>query len=100
MNTPDLGTVITSATARRAIYGVYVIAVVIIGAIQVGFSAIDGGQPDWVTVAVQVAAYLAIPVGALALVNTTSKDAVIAELAPLTPAEQDAGIRAAASRIG
>ena len=76
MSTPtpnDLGSIIGSARARKAIYGAYVIGIVILGAIQVGFAAISAGQPDWLTVAIAVAAYLGIPVGGLAAANTNTK---------------------------
>lgn len=68
--TPDLGSVITSNFARKIIYGVYVVGVVILGAVQVGFAASSAGQPEWVSIALAVAAYLGIPVGGLALANT------------------------------
>ncbi len=72
--TPDhLGTIITSAKARKAIYAAYVFAIIIIGAIQVGFAAISAGQPEWLTVAIAVAAYLGVPVGGLAAANTSTK---------------------------
>lgn len=87
MSTPtanDLSKVISNAKARRAIYAVYVIGIVILGGIQVGFAAVDGlATPVWLTVALQVAAYLGIPVGALAAANTATAVAV------LTPYEPD-----------
>ncbi|OJX72841.1 hypothetical protein [Leifsonia sp. 71-9] len=103
-NTSNLGSVITSPTARKLIYGVYVIAVVVIGAIQVAYASVPawGGQPDWLTAALQVTASLGIPVGGLALVNTsngTSKDQVLAKHALLTPSEQEASENAATSRV-
>jgi ACR3 family arsenite efflux pump ArsB len=72
MSTPtpnDLGTVVTSDKARRIIYSVYVIAVVVIGAVQVAYA---GAQvtPEWVTITQQVLLYLGVPVGGLAAVNT------------------------------
>lgn len=76
MTTPtpnDLGAIVGSAQARKAIYGTYVIGIVILGATQVGFAAISAGQPDWLTVALAVAAYLGIPVGGLAAANTSTK---------------------------
>ena len=43
---PDLGKVINSAYARRLIYSVYVVAILILGAFQVGFAASSAGiQP-------------------------------------------------------
>jgi len=75
-NTPaptDIGRVITSTSARKIIYGVYVVGVVLIGAAQVAYAALQLGQPDWLTVALAVSAYLGLPVGTLALANTPSK---------------------------
>ena len=44
---PDLGKVINSAYARRLIYSVYVVAILILGAFQVGFAASSAGiQPE------------------------------------------------------
>jgi uncharacterized membrane protein len=73
----NLGNIITNPFARRVIYGIYVIGVVILGAAQVAFSAVHswGGQPDWLTAALAVAAYLGIPVGTLALANTGTSSA-------------------------
>jgi CHASE2 domain-containing sensor protein len=76
MSTPtpnDLGSVVSSAKARKAIYGVYVVGILIIGAIQVGFAALSAAQPDWLTVALAVGAYLGVPVGALAAANTNTR---------------------------
>lgn len=72
---PNLGTVVTDQRARKIIYGVYVIALVVVGAIQAGYGVLDGVQPDWLTVAVSVMGYLGIPVGGLAIANTPSKSA-------------------------
>lgn len=72
MSTPtpnDLGTVVTSDKARRIIYSVYVIAVVVIGAVQVAYAGAVV-TPEWVTITQQVLLYLGVPVGGLAAVNT------------------------------
>lgn len=68
----DLRKVIKSARARMLIYSVYVVAILVIGAIQVGFAAAEVAAPSWLTVALAVAAYLGVPVGALAAANTPS----------------------------
>lgn len=69
----SLGTVITNPNVRKVIYGIYIVAGVIFGAVQVAFAAIEGaGQPDWLTVTLAVYAFLSVPVGSLALVNTTA----------------------------
>lgn len=101
--TDNLGSIISSATVRKAIYGAYVIGIVILGAIQVGFAATSAGQPEWLTVAIAVAAYLGVPVGGLAVANTTpsvSRDDVLASLSTLTLTEREADIQAAAARKG
>lgn len=77
MSTPtsnNLGNIVESARVRKAIYAVYVVAIIVIGAIQVGFAAISAGQPEWLTVSLAVAAYLGVPVGGLAAVNTSTKE--------------------------
>lgn len=69
----SLGTVVTNPVVRKAIYGIYIVTGVILGAVQVAFAAIEGaGQPDWLTVVLAVYAFLSVPVGSLALVNTTA----------------------------
>lgn len=98
-----LGSIIGSARVRKAIYAAYVVAIVVIGAIQVGFAAVSAGQPEWLTVALAVTAYLGVPVGGLAVANASpsvSRDDVLAPLVNLTPTEIEADIQAAASRKG
>jgi hypothetical protein len=68
----DLSRVVTNATARKAIYGVYVLALIAVGATSVGFAAIGGELPEPIVVTNAVLGYLGIPVGALALANTVS----------------------------
>lgn len=67
---PNIGTIITSTTARKIIYGTYIILLVIAGAIQVAYVAIALGQPTWLVAALAVLTYLGIPVGGLALANS------------------------------
>lgn len=71
-NTPNLGNVITSATVRKAIYGVYAGAAVVVGGCAAYFLGTGHNLPEIVTGAQAVVAYLAIPIGGLALVNTAS----------------------------
>lgn len=68
----DLGKVVTSARARRVIYTVYVVAVLLLGAVQVAYAASYAGQPEWVDIATAVMLYLGVPVGGLAAANTSS----------------------------
>ncbi len=84
MNDTNPGTIVTSTTARRVIYGTFVVALIIIGGIQVAYSAVPGwgGQPDWLTAALAVGAYLGIPVGSLALANAPRPAPVVPEADP------------------
>lgn len=66
----DLGRVITSDRLRRIIYAVYVVGIVLLGAVQVAYAGSVAGVPEWVTIAQQVALYLGVPVGGLAVANT------------------------------
>lgn len=72
--TPNLGNIITNPLIRKTIYGVYVILIVIAGALQVAYASVEsfGGQPDWLTAGLAVLAYLGVPVGGLALANTAT----------------------------
>lgn len=65
----NLGSVVTNATARRAIYGAYVVAGLFFGASSAAFAVLGTVSPDWVNIGLAVLGYLAIPVGGLALVN-------------------------------
>lgn len=67
---PNLGNVITSARIRAAIYTVYVVAAIVVGAFPIAYAATSAPAPSWVAIATAVIAYLAIPVGGLAAVNT------------------------------
>lgn len=69
---PNLGVVITNPTVRKVIYSTYIILLVVVGAVQVGFAAVQSGQPAWLIAALAVLAYLGVPVGGLALVNSPS----------------------------
>lgn len=68
---PNLGVIITNPFVRRLIYGAYIIALVVVGAIQVGYAAVTAANPDWLIVSVAVLAYLGIPVAGLAAANTS-----------------------------
>lgn len=58
---------------RDRIYGAYVLVGVVFGAIQVAIAAIpDQGQPQWLTVALVVYAYLGTAMGLTAKANVTS----------------------------
>ena len=75
--TPSLGSVISNPAVRKAIYSVYVIALVVVGALQVAFATLEGPAPQWLTITLAVLAYLGVPVGGLALANTSNVPAAI-----------------------
>lgn len=77
--TPNLGSVIPSATVRKIIYSAYVILLVVAGALQVAFAAPElGGQPTWLSIALNVLAYLGVPIGGLAIANAVPSAIAIA----------------------
>ena len=69
-NTPDIGTVIKSDTVRKLVYGIYASAAIVVGGVAAYFLSIGVPIPTEVTGAQGVIAYLAIPIGGLALANT------------------------------
>lgn len=72
-NEPNLGVVVTNTTARKIIYGTYAVAALIVGGVAAYFLGVQAPTPEPVIGAQAVIAYLGIPVGALAVVNTNSK---------------------------
>jgi len=74
----NLGNIVSNATVRKIIYSLYVVAGVVLGAIQVGFASVESaGQPSWLTISLAVYAFLSVPLGSLALSNTPSQGAVV-----------------------
>lgn len=71
-NASQLGVIVKNAKARAFIYGGYVIAIIAAGAAQVGFASLEVSQPDWLTASLAVLAYLGVPVGTLAVANTST----------------------------
>lgn len=61
---------IIPAAHRKVVYGVYAAVGVLLGAIQVGYSSAEHGQPDWLTVTLAVYAFLGGALGATAAGNT------------------------------
>ena len=78
---PNLGSVVTSPTIRKVIYGAYVVSLVIAGATSAGFAITQDGNPEALNVVNAVLLYLGIPVGGLAIANapTTKQVEVIQE---------------------
>lgn len=67
---PDLGVVITSPNVRKVVYAAYAAGAVVVGAAAAYFLGIHHPIPEPVVGAQAVVAYLGIPIGGLALVNT------------------------------
>lgn len=64
----DLGRVITPDGVARILYSVYVLGVLVLGAVQVAYTG--AGAPVWLSIEQQVALYFGAPVAGLAGVNT------------------------------
>lgn len=73
VNSPNLGSVFSKPTIRKTIYGIYVVAAILVGGAAVYFASIGAQVPEIVVGAQAVIAYLAIPVGGLAVANTSTK---------------------------
>ncbi|MBM7052211.1 hypothetical protein [Rothia sp. ZJ1223] len=61
---------IVSPRARQVVYALYALGSVILGAVQVGYSAGQYEQPVWLTIATAVWVFLGGSQGLLALLNT------------------------------
>ena len=61
------------ASWRKPIYGAFAVAGVVIGAIQVGFSAAEIGNPLWLNITLAVFPFLAGAVGFTASANTNNE---------------------------
>ncbi|WP_237185477.1 hypothetical protein [Rothia nasimurium] len=59
-----------TARARRWVYALYALGSVVLGAIQVGYSAGGFAHPVWLTIATAVWVFLGGPQGLLALLKT------------------------------
>lgn len=83
-----LGSIITNHTARKVVYGTYVVLALAGAAIQVAYSALSMAEPSWLVAGLAVLAFFGAPVGALALANTPTKTAPIdaGTAQPSTPA--------------
>lgn len=91
----NLGNIIKNASARAWIYGTYVVAGLVIGAAKVAYIDPD---PTWLVQTFEVWAYLSIPVGSLAALNsniiptrtivTENVEAVSAESVTVEPAAE------------
>ena len=73
MNTPL--TNVLSPAVRQAIYLGYALVGLVLGAVQVGLSAAQLGQPTWLTVTLAVFAFVGTALGATAASNTRTAGA-------------------------
>ena len=92
MTDTSLGVVITNSTARKAIYGTWLILIVISGAIANAYASIKLQDPTWLTQGQAALTYLGIPVGGLALANAPTK--IKAAVVKATPAVQTTAVAA------
>lgn len=67
--------VLLPAKARQLIYVGYGLVALAVSGTQVGYSSLSIDNPPWLTVAVAVTAFLAVPVGAIAATNVTRRSA-------------------------
>ena len=74
-----------SPKVRRWVYAVIGGVSLIVGACQVGYAALDAGQPDWLTVALAVVPFLAAGLGYTAASHTPSEKTVVQPAAALDP---------------
>ena len=58
--------------ARKIVYTLFWLVGLALGAVQVAYAAGDAGQPDWLTVALAVYAFLGTGVGYTASANTST----------------------------
>lgn len=67
--TIDIGTLIPSDNARRAVYAVFGLLGLALSATQIGFGAAEIAQPVWLTVALAVYGFIAASGFGVALAN-------------------------------
>lgn len=62
------------AKARVYVYGIFGALSLAVGAAQVGYAALDSGQPDWLTVALAVVPFVGAGIGYTAATHTPAPD--------------------------
>lgn len=100
---PNLSSIITNETARKAIYTVYLVLLFLAGAAQAGFSTAGVEEPVWLFTAIGVLTYAGAAIAGLALANAgtpsivvdsrTTTNAVTTEIEVITNSERDAAAR-------
>lgn len=70
----NLGVIIASPKARKAIYAGYVALSFLITNTVVAFSTLEAPIPDWLKISLAVLGNSAVAFGSLAIANTDSKD--------------------------
>lgn len=82
---------VLSDKARKTMYVVYGLIGLALGAVQVGFSSANVGQPSWLTISFAVFGFLASGFGLTAASNVFGSDtpapAPITPVAPVVPVE-------------
>jgi hypothetical protein len=83
--TSELGVIISNKTARKLLYGIYVLLLLAAGAAHIAYNSLSVADPSWLVAGTAVLTYLGIPVGGLAAANTVN--AKITSTAAATPAD-------------
>lgn len=68
-NQHDLGAIITNTRTRRIVWAIYVFAGLTLGSLSAWFTTTEGSIPVWLSGALAVSAFLAVPFGTLAIAN-------------------------------
>lgn len=62
---------ILPASTRKTVYALYAVVGVVLGAVQVAYSASSSlGQPEWLNIALAVFGFVGTAIGAVAASNT------------------------------
>lgn len=77
------------AKARKVVYATYGTIALLVACIDVGYASASAADPTWLTVAQDVLAYLAAPVGVLAASNTPASTAEVIDAVEEQKAEAE-----------
>lgn len=77
-------------SVRGPLYALFALVGLVLGAIQIAFSAAEAGRPVWLTVALAVYPFVGAGIGFTAASNTPSPPLVAADTPPEAQPEQPA----------
>jgi TRAP-type C4-dicarboxylate transport system permease small subunit len=75
--------------ARKAVYAIYGACALVVACVDVGYASANVADPTWLKITQDVLAYLAAPVGVLAVSNTPASASEVAEV--VNEAARDGG---------